>query len=138
MRLSKEEWFMSIAETVMLRWTCKRKQVWAVIVKDWIIISTWYNWVARWEKHCDEQWCSLDESCKFSLHAEENAIINCSRLWVSTLWCEMYVTTKPCSMCSRRLINAWFSKVFYKDEYTTLVPNIVLSNYLQVVKLWEK
>lgn len=135
MRKTKNEWFMSIAEVVAERWTCKRKQVWAVLVKDWIIVSTGYNWVARWEKHCEELWCNLDKSCEFSLHAEENVILNCSRLWVSTIDCDLYVTMKPCSMCSRRIINAWIKRVFYKDEYLTNKYNIELEKYIEVIKL---
>ena len=57
-RISKNEWFLKLAETIAERSTCCRKKVWCIIVKDWLIVSTGFNWVARWESECPENWCS--------------------------------------------------------------------------------
>ena len=51
-RISKDEYYLQIAETVSLRSTCIRRQYGAVIVKDDRIISTGYNGSARGETNC--------------------------------------------------------------------------------------
>lgn len=118
-RPTKDEYFMEIAKLASSRSTCTRAQVWAVIVKSWIILSTWYNWSARWEETCLDIWCLIWQnwSCTRTIHAEENAIISAARLWVSLEWAVLYCTHKPCSLCSRRIINAWITEVFYSKNY---------------------
>lgn len=137
-RPTKDEWFMELAETVAKRSTCQRKQVWCVIAKDWLIVSTWFNWVARWEKECIDQWCnsSCSDNCH-TLHAEVNAIINAARLWVSILDAHVYCTLKPCSDCTRVLINAWINKVFYKwwDEKYEHWHSIKINEYIETIKM---
>lgn len=117
-RPHKDEYYMQIAELASSRWTCCRAKVWAVIVKSWVIVSTWYNWKARWEEHCD-WWksCLVDWHCYVALHAEENAIIAASRTWVALEWAMIYCTHKPCDQCSRRIINAGITQIIYKNEY---------------------
>ncbi|MFX1258352.1 MAG: cytidine/deoxycytidylate deaminase family protein, partial [Promethearchaeota archaeon] len=44
-RISKNEYFMEIAELVSKRSTCIRRKVGAILVKDSHIISTGYNGV---------------------------------------------------------------------------------------------
>jgi len=137
-RISKNEWFLKLAETIAERSTCCRKKVWCIIVKDGLIVSTGFNWVARWETECPENWCSIEssEGCH-TIHAEINAIINAARLWVSIHWAEIFVTLKPCSDCSRALINAWISKLYYKkssDKYETW-HNIKIEDYIETFKM---
>lgn len=137
-RPSKDEWLMWMAEQVAERSTCTRKKVWCVLTKDWLIVSTWFNWVARWEAECPDQWCNPESSehCH-TIHAEVNAIINAARNWVSVLWCECYVTLKPCSDCTRVLINAWIKKVLYKagPEKYEHGHNIKVEDYIETVKM---
>ena len=136
-RPSKNEWFMEIAEKIAERSTCIRRQVGCVIIKDWLIVSTWFNWVARWEVECPEQWCNTENSnwCH-TIHAEVNAIINAARNWISVLSCECYVTLKPCSNCTRILINAWISKIFYKlEEKYEHWHNIKIEDYIETIKM---
>lgn len=134
-KISKHEWFLSIAETVSQRWTCNRRQVWSVLVKDWVIISTWINWNARGESECVEKWCTIENwHCISTIHSEVNSIINCARTWISTVWSVLYCTDKPCSNCSRVIINAWIKEVYYRNHYDWDYT-IELSDYIKVNKI---
>lgn len=118
MRPSKDQYYMQIARLAAARGTCCRAQVWAVIVKSDVIVSTWYNGKARWESHCDGwKTCMIDWHCGVALHAEENAIIAASRTWVALEWAKIYCTHRPCDQCMRRIINAGIIDVVYQDHY---------------------
>ncbi len=134
-KINKEKWYMDQAFTYSEAWTCNRRKVWAIIVKDWRLISWWYNGNASWEKECESHNCNDKSTCKSTVHAEANAIINCARIWVSTVWCEMYVTDKPCDNCSRMIINAWISKVYYSRDYHSCGKTIKLEDYIPVKKV---
>ena len=53
-RVSWEEYFMNIALEVASLFTCDRKNVGSVIVKDKTIFSTGYNGSVKGLPHCDE------------------------------------------------------------------------------------
>ena len=86
MRIDKINYYLDIAETVIERSTCLRRNYGAIIVKNDQIISTGYNGAPRGRKNCsDLGFCMREklnvprgeryEMCR-SLHAEANAIIN--------------------------------------------------------------
>lgn len=129
--IKKHLYFMEIAKVTSTMSTCCRAQVWCVVVKDWMILGTWYNWNARWERHCNEWWCYMIDWHCTAIHSEENAIINCAYNWVSTKWATIYCTHIPCDRCMRRLINAWIEEVYYLHEYRSdekkFVPNNMIS-----------
>ena len=88
-RISKENYYLDIAETVLERATCLRRVYGAIIVKNDEIISTGYNGAPRGRKNCvDLGFCTREELqvprgeryelCR-SVHAEANAIISASR-----------------------------------------------------------
>ena len=85
-RVSKENYYLDIAETVIERATCLRRCYGAIIVKNDEIISTGYNGAPRGRKNCvDLGRCAREtmnvphgeryELCR-SVHAEANAIIS--------------------------------------------------------------
>ena len=89
MRVSKENYYLDIAQTVAERSTCLRKMYGAIIVKNDVIVSTGYNGAPRGRKNCNDLGiCMLDklniprversEMCR-SIHSEANAIIAASR-----------------------------------------------------------
>ena len=88
-RISKENYYLNIAETVLERSTCLRRLYGAIIVKNDEIISTGYNGAPRGRANCsDLGYCSREamkiprgeryELCR-SVHAEANAIISAPR-----------------------------------------------------------
>ena len=135
-RVSKENYYLDIAETVAERCTCLRRRFGAIIVKNDVIISTGYNGAPRGRKNCDELgYCYRDklniprgeryELCR-SVHAEANAIIDAPRdqMLGATLYMacttpekELVSGMNSCMMCKRLIINAGISKVVVRDTH---------------------
>lgn len=134
-RVSKENYYLNIAQTVATRSTCLRKNYGAIIVKNDNIVSTGYNGAPRGRKNCsDIGECMRDklniprgeryELCR-AIHAEANAIIAASReeMIDSTLYMacidaktgELTPNTCSCMMCKRLIINAGISKVVVRN-----------------------
>ena len=127
MRVSWDEYFMEIAEIVKSRSTCLRREVGAVIVRENRIITTGYNGAPSSTEHCSDtgkcQRTELNipsgqrhELCR-ALHAEQNAIIQASKIGVSTDGATIYVTLQPCVICAKMIINAGIKKIVYKGSY---------------------
>ena len=135
-RTDKTNYYLDIAETVLERGTCLRRNYGAVIVKNDEIVSTGYVGAPRGRKNCcDTGTCiraklnvprgTRYELCR-SVHAEANAIISASREQMigSTLYLcgkenetGKYVSkSEPCSMCKRMIINAGISTVIVRDD----------------------
>jgi len=125
-RKSKDVYFAEIADLVSSRSTCLRDQVGAVIVKESQILSTGYNGAPKGLPHCSEVGCLRDqmgiksgerhELCR-GLHAEQNAIIQAAYHGISVRGAKMYCTTRPCSICTKMIINAGIDEIIYVDEY---------------------
>lgn len=137
-RISKENYYLDIAETVLERATCLRRVYGAIIVKNDEIISTGYNGAPRGRKNCvDMGFCTREamqvprgqryELCR-SVHAEANAIISASRrdMVGSTLYLvgrdgrtgQLLGDATSCAMCRRQVINAGISKVVIRKTDT--------------------
>ena len=140
-RISNENYYLDIAETVIGRATCLRRCYGAIIVKNDEIIATGYNGAPRGRCNCvDIGRCNRAELnipqgqryelCR-SVHAEANAIISAARrdMVGGTLYLagknaatgELLHDTSSCSMCRRLIINAGLAKVICrtgKDSYT--------------------
>ena len=134
-RIDKINYYLDIAETVLERGTCLRRNFGAIIVKNDQIISSGYTGAPRERKNCiDIGNCTRDilgvprgeryELCR-SVHAEANAIIHAARndMINSTLYLvgkEMktgnYIkNASSCSMCKRLIINAGIKTVIVRD-----------------------
>ncbi len=117
---------MEMAEVAKKRSTCMRRQVGAVIVKDKRILASGYNGAPSGLPHCRETGCLREqlnvpsgerhELCR-GLHAEQNAIIQAALHGVRIKGSTLYVTHKPCIICSKMMINAGIKKIVYKGDY---------------------
>ena len=137
-RISKENYYLNIAETVLERSTCLRRLYGAIIVKNDEIISTGYNGAPRGRANCsDLGYCSREalkiprgeryELCR-SVHAEANAIISASRRDMAggTIYLvgrdartgQLLSDATSCSMCRRLVINAGLEKVVIRKTET--------------------
>lgn len=137
-RISKENYYLDIAETVLERATCLRRVYGAIIVKNDEIISTGYNGAPRGRKNCvDMGFCTREamqvprgqryELCR-SVHAEANAIISASRrdMVGSTLYLvgrdgqtgALLRDATSCAMCRRQVINAGIQRVIIRRTET--------------------
>lgn len=146
MRKSWNSYFMEIADIVKTRSTCIRRQVGAVIVKDNRIITTGYNGAPSGLTHCiDNGGCERErlnvpsgqrhELCR-ALHAEQNAIIQAAKIGVSTEGATIYITTQPCVICAKMIINAGIKKVVYKASYPDeMAMNMLEESGVEVVSI---
>ena len=137
-RISKENYYLDIAETVLERATCLRRVYGAIIVKNDEIISTGYNGAPRGRANCvDMGYCTRElmkiprgeryELCR-SIHAEANAIISASRrdMVGGTIYLvgrdartgELLGDATSCMMCRRMVINAGLDKVVIRRSKT--------------------
>jgi dCMP deaminase len=142
-RKDKDNYYLDIAETVLIRSTCQRRKYGAIIVLNDEIIATGYNGAPRGRQNClDRGKCIRDEleiphgeryeACR-SVHAEANAIISAARrdMIGATIYLsgrdaktrELLGDTMPCSMCRRFIINAGIVKTVCRvgeEDYTTI------------------
>ncbi len=136
-RIDKINYYLDIAETVLERGTCLRRNFGAIIVKNDQIVSTGYVGAPRGRVNCvDSGVCVREklaiprgeryELCR-SVHAEANAIIHASRndMLGATLYLvgkdvktgEYVEKPSPCSMCKRQIINAGIEEVVVRERH---------------------
>ena len=135
-RRDKNNYYLDIAETVLERGTCLRRNYGSIIVKNDEIISTGYTGAPRGRRNCiDLNSCIREklqvprgthyELCR-SVHSEANAIISASRR--DMIGAKLYLVGKDantkeyvrdansCSMCKRLIINAGITHVIIRDS----------------------
>ena len=143
MRRDKENYYLDIAETVLERGTCLRRNYGAIIVNHDEIVSTGYVGAPRGRRNCIDTGVCVRESLKVprgeryelcrSVHAEANAVISASRneMIGATLYLvgkdartgEYVENASSCSMCKRLIINAGIVRVVVRlnrDEYSSV------------------
>jgi len=118
-RPSWDIYFLRFAILASSRSTCHRRQHGAVITKDNQILATGYNASPSKLMHC-KGICLREahnipsgtryELCR-SIHAEENAILQCAKHGISCQDSVMYITGYPCIMCARSIINCGIRKI---------------------------
>lgn len=139
-RRDKHNYYLDIAETVLERGTCIRRNYGAIIVNNDEIVSSGYTGAPRGRQNCmDLGFCMREklnlprgeryELCR-SVHSEANAIISASRqeMLGGTMYLvgkdfktgEIVENASSCAMCKRMIINAGIEKVIVRltsDEY---------------------
>lgn len=142
-RRDKHNYYLDIAETVLERGTCVRRNYGAIIVNNDEIVSSGYTGAPRGRKNClDLGFCMREklniprgeryELCR-SVHSEANAIISASRneMIGATMYLvgkdhvtkELVKDANSCAMCKRMIINAGIEKVVVrltKDEFKVI------------------
>ncbi len=143
-RRDKFNYYLDIAETVLERGTCLRRNFGAIIVRHDSIISTGYTGAPRGRKNCcDLGYCRREqlniprgqryELCR-SVHAEANAIIAAPRseMLGATLYLvgrdmktgELVPNASSCAMCKRLIINSGIERVVIRHtdtDYTIIL-----------------
>ncbi len=147
-RISKDQYYLNIAEAVAGRSTCLRRRYGAVIVNNDEIIATGYNGAPRGEPNCvDCGFCQREElnipkgeryELCVSCHAEMNAIISAARsdMIGSTIYIVglekdgRYANPAPCIICRRLVVNAGIKKCIgmvdgSPEEISLAAPNLI-------------
>lgn len=121
-RLSRDDYFIQMAQLVAQRATCARRAVGCVLINaQGHVIATGYNGVCKGAAHCIDSPCpgALQPSgqglhlCE-AIHAEQNALIQCRNI---TEIHTAYVTASPCIQCVRLLANTGVKRIMFAEEY---------------------
>lgn len=152
-RMSKDDYYMGIAEAVSKRSTCLKRRYGCVIVNNDEIIATGYNGNPRGlENCCDRGYCNRldkpsntgDYSDCYSVHAEQNAMLSASRR--DMIGATMYLygeefkvindfclgnvdswvkidNPEPCPICERMIINAGIKCIVNSKGKTYVLYN---------------
>lgn len=141
-----DEYFMNLAEEVSNNSDCRR-HVGAVIAKDNRVLVTGYNASPEGCTSCKELGGCMrqrdgipsgtrQEYCR-AVHAEQNAIVEAATKGISIKGGTLYVTTYPCSICARMIINCKLEKIVYKGDYQDENSHKMLSESGIVVEKYE-
>ena len=135
-RKDKINYYLDIAEIVLDRGTCLRRNYGAIIVNNDEIIATGYTGAPRGRENCiDLGYCVRQklevprgtqyELCR-SVHAEANAIISASRkdmigadlflVGIEKKSLNYVENANSCSMCKRMIINAGIDRIIIRDN----------------------
>lgn len=136
-----DETWMDIARTIAMRSTCIRRQIGAVITYSNRILSTGHNGACRGNEHCSSsQSCIRNKSnipsgtfleVDRAVHAEQNALLNLPfPLWTlpNKHIPTMYVTTYPCPICAKLIINAGIKRVVCYSPYSN---NMAMDDFVE-------
>lgn len=136
-RPSWDNYFLKLAMLVSERSTCPRMHCGCVLVRDKQILSTGYNGSIPGDAHCEDVGCLVvDNHCVRTIHAEMNAILQCSTHGVSTAGATAYVTNMPCTNCAKALIGAQIKEiVIFSDYHDTLAEDFFLKANIAVRRL---
>lgn len=126
-RLSWDDYFLEIANTVSKRATCDRARSGCVIVRDKQILVTGYVGSPTGFPHCDDVGHLLrkvvqdngemSEHCLRTVHAEQNAICQAAKRGISISGATVYTRMTPCRTCAMLLINCGIERVVCERQY---------------------
>ncbi|MBI2053870.1 MAG: cytidine/deoxycytidylate deaminase family protein [Candidatus Staskawiczbacteria bacterium] len=127
-RPSWDEYFLNLLEPLGSRGTCDRGRSGAVIVSPHhTILATGYVGAPPGQPHCDEAGhmmiTRIDEKgnqsqhCVRTLHAEENAILQCAKDGIKLEGAVIYAKMVPCYNCAMRIVRVGIKRVVAQKRY---------------------
>lgn len=154
MKVHRIQYYMNIAKSVAQASSCARRKFGAVIIKNNAIVSTGYNGSARKATNCGTEIECLknlyDEKSYLSynycpaIHAEQNAIINASRVGTKVFDSTLFLSTsdglngdRPCYLCRRMMINAGIKDCYYINSDGKIIHEEV-GSWVKLENIWIK
>lgn len=135
MMASNSLWF-DIVTRFSKQSRCKSRQVGAIVVKDDCMIAEGWNSPPKGScvENCARPKCNgigtsgsnLKEA--LCVHAEANAIANCSKRGVITDGAILYATNFPCVECCKLIISAGIKEVAYIHDYPNDIGRLLFYN----------
>ena len=113
-RQTLDEYFTKIVKVTSERSPCQRLQVGCLLVKDNRIVSQGYN---GFLPGCAHKSIVRDNHEQATVHAEQNALMDCAKRGVSCNNSTAYVTHYPCIICTRLLLAAGIKEIKYLLDY---------------------
>jgi dCMP deaminase len=96
------------------RSVCPRLQVGCLLIKDNRIISQGYN---GYLSGCPHDPILKDGHNIGTIHAEQNAIVDCAKRGVSSNLCTAFITHYPCFNCFKLLVASGINEIKYCNDY---------------------
>jgi len=113
-RIDWNSYFMSLAFLISSRSSCDRLHVGCVLVIDTRVISVGYNGFLPKLPHIS----IIRENHEINtVHAEQNAITDCSKRGISCNNSIAYITHFPCINCTKILVASGIKEIYYSCDY---------------------
>ncbi len=127
-RPSWDEYFLGLLDPLSKRATCDRGRCASIITSlGNTILATGYVGSPPGQPHCDEvghiMKTFIDENgnqsqhCVRTLHAEENAILQCAKDGIRLEGATIYTKMVPCYNCSMRIVRVGIKRVVAMKRY---------------------
>lgn len=113
-RPSWKKYFKKLVKNTAMRSPCSRLQVGCLLVKNKRIIAQGYN---GYIKKCPHEPIIENNHNIATIHAEQNAIIDCAKRGVSCKQATAYITHYPCFNCMKFLCSTGIKKIYYINDY---------------------
>jgi|TARA_Y100000389_G_C17302578_1_gene433725 dCMP deaminase len=128
------EYFKEIIQVTKKRSPCKRLQVGCILVNENRIIAQGYN---GYLPECPHESIMENGHEVGTIHAEQNAIIDCAKRGVSCNNSIAYITHYPCFNCMKLLCASGIKQINYIDDYNNNENVIKLSNLsnVEIIKI---
>ena len=128
------EYFKKLADLTSERSNCNRLKVGCILVNNNRIVSQGYN---GFLPGCPHESYIRDNHEQGTIHAEQNAIIDCAKRGVSCDNCEAYITHYPCLNCAKILLSGGIKKIYYINDYKNddLVSKFCLQMKCEICKI---
>jgi len=115
---------LKICELIAQRAMCVKGKVGAVIVKNGQIVSCGYNGMITGLPNCEcEADCpriGIQHGTRYEIgdcgHAESNSILFCAKNGISCADTVMYISSAPCELCARAIVQAGIKEVYYIES----------------------
>lgn len=146
-RIDRLHFFMGFARHAAMRSTCLTVRVGAVIVVENRVVCQGYNGSPAGTYHCTDIGICRKELMGFahkdcsvpgqvgagyeasrSVHAEQAAICQAAKLGIKIDGGTVYVTRKPCVICTRLMLNAGIKLVYHIGDHEGQIICIVLED----------
>jgi dCMP deaminase len=122
-RLTRDEYFLAMANIVAARATCDRLWAGCVLVVNGEIIATGYNGAPSGLPECDEVGHLMvmgDDGrphCKRTIHAEQNALYQAKSKVKNLQGATAYINATPCETCLQELLKWGIKRVVCGSVY---------------------
>ncbi len=123
-RLTRDEYFLAIANIVAARATCDRLWAGCILVMDREIVATGYNGAPSGLPECDEVGHLMvggadgHPHCKRTVHAEQNALYQARKTHANLRGAKAYINATPCENCLTELLKCGVRRVICGSVYS--------------------
>jgi len=123
-----DEYFLGLLEPLSRRATCDRGRCAAIITSsNHTILATGYAGSPPGQPHCDEvghmmktvidEQGNQSQHCVRTLHAEENAILQCAKDGIKIEGAAIYTKMTPCYNCAMKIVRVGIKRVVAQKRY---------------------